>query len=168
MAPIVKSFFAYCYLGQGHASLKFSDRNFNKNFGKKFPPRGGSDPQNFWKSGCIPSMVMCLQIFTPISLKLWLVGVCEHSKNAILAPLRLCPRAQGGPTPKIFFAYFFWVRAMTPLYFQIEIFKTIWEKFSPGGSDPQNFWKSGFIPPRVMCLQSFTQISLKLWPVDVC
>ncbi len=39
-----KTFFAYFVLGQGHDSLIFSDRNLEKNFGKKFPPRGVRPP----------------------------------------------------------------------------------------------------------------------------
>ena len=38
-------FFAYCYLGQGHASLKFSYRNLKKKFGKKCFPRGVRPPK---------------------------------------------------------------------------------------------------------------------------
>ncbi len=91
---------------------------------------------------------MCLQIFTQISLKLWPVDVCYNSKNVILAPLRLRPRAQGGPGPKFFLLTFSWVRAMTPLYFQIEIFKKILgKKFPPqGGLTPQIFGKVDVSP----------------------
>jgi len=60
---------------------------------------------------------------------------------------------------------------MTPLYFQIEILQKIVGTNSPPGGPrgvrPQNFWKSLCIPPRVMCMQSFIHISLKLWSVDV-
>ncbi len=45
--PVKQIFFAYFFLGQGHDSLNFSDRNLEKNFGKKFTS-GGSDPQNFF------------------------------------------------------------------------------------------------------------------------
>ena len=57
---------------------------------------------------------------------------------------------------------------MTPSNFQFDIFKKIVGKnFPPGGSDPQNFLKSGITTRMVMCLQIFIQLSLKLWPVDV-
>ncbi len=79
-------------------------------------------------------MVMCLQIFTTISLKLWLVGVCEHSKNVILAPLRLRPRDQRGPVPKIFFAYFFLGQGHDSLIFlDRNLKKNFGKKISPRG-----------------------------------
>jgi hypothetical protein len=44
--PVKKIFFAYFFLGKGHDSLKFSDRNLEKNLGKNFPP-GGPTPKFF-------------------------------------------------------------------------------------------------------------------------
>ena len=49
MSPIVKIFFEYFFLGKGHDSLKFSDRNIEKKFGQKFPPRGVRPPNFFFK-----------------------------------------------------------------------------------------------------------------------
>ena len=68
--PASKHFFAYFFLGLGHDSRKFSDRYLEKNLGKKFSP-GGSDPQIFSKSTCIPTRTICLQNFNQVSLKLW-------------------------------------------------------------------------------------------------
>ncbi len=48
MSPIVKIFFEYFFLGKGHDSLKFSDRNLEKNLGKNFP-QGGPTPKNFFE-----------------------------------------------------------------------------------------------------------------------
>jgi len=78
------------------------------------------------------------------------------------------PPSPGGSGPKIFFAYFFpWSGAWLPQISNRSHAKKFGKNFPPGGSDPQNFWKSGCIPPRVMCMQIFIHISLKLWPVDV-
>ncbi len=117
-----------------------------KNLGKKFPP-GGSGPHNFWKSGCIPPRVMCLQTCTQISLKLWLVDVYEDSKYVILAPLRLCSRAQGGPRPNFFLHIFSWVRGMTPSHFQIDILEKNLGKISPQGVRPPQFLEKWMYPP---------------------
>ncbi len=73
MSPIVKIFFEYLFLGQGHDSLKFPDRNLEKNLGKNFPP-GGSDPPNFFQSDIRTNRAIRLQILISISQKLWPVG----------------------------------------------------------------------------------------------
>ena len=104
MSPIVKFFVCIFFLGS-RAWQKFSGQYLEKMLGKSF--RQGVRPHNFWNSDCVPHRVMCLQNFIQISLKLWPVDVCEHSKNVILAPLRLCPRAQMGPSPQHFYAYVF-------------------------------------------------------------
>ena len=140
-----------------------------KNLGKIVPP-GGSDPLHFWKSGCIPSMVMCPAHFHPdisktVACKRLRAFEKRNSSNFEAMP----PSPGGSDTKKIFFSYFSWVRAMPPSNFQIEISRKMLGKiFPPGGSDPHNFWNSDCVPHRVMCLQNFIQISLKLWPVDVC
>ena len=105
MAPIGNFIFAYCYLGQGHDSLQFSDRNLEKKCWEKISPQGGPTP-NFLEKWTYPPRVMCLHIFTQISLKLWLVDVYEDSKHVILAPLRLCPRAQGVRHQNFFCIFF--------------------------------------------------------------
>ena len=76
MGPGSKIFFAYFFLGLGHDSQKFANRYLEKKFGGKFAP-GGSDPQNFCQSDCVPPRAMCLFNFSPISLKLCPVDVRE-------------------------------------------------------------------------------------------
>ena len=118
--------------------LYFQIEILKKNLGKNSPP-GGSDPPNFLEKWMYPPRVMCLQNVIRISLILWLVGVCEHSKHVILALLRLYPRAQGVRPQKIFLHIFSWIRSMTPSNFQIDISKkNLWKKFP---QDPQIFGK---------------------------
>jgi len=91
----------------------------------------------------------------------------KFKKNVILAPLSyaLEPRGSGA---KIFFAYFFLVRAMTPLYFQIEILKkNFGENIPPGGLTPKIFGKVD-VSPRVTCLQICIHYIAKTVAVDVC
>ena len=108
-----------------------------KNLGKNFAT-GGPTPPN---KNVLDPLEMCLQNFIAISLELWTDDVCEHSKNVILAILKLCPHAQGGPALKMFLNIFYRVRGLTPSNFQIDISKKILgKKFPPGGSDPQNFY----------------------------
>ncbi len=84
---------------------------------------------------------MCLQNFIAVSLELWHVDVCEHSKNVILAPLRLCPRAQGRQAITNFCANFFLGQAHDSLEFSDRYLeKKFGDKIPPGGSDPQNFY----------------------------
>ncbi len=47
-SPIVKFLFAYFFLGQGHDSLKFSDRYLETNLGK-MSPQGAPTPKIFGK-----------------------------------------------------------------------------------------------------------------------
>ncbi len=147
MAPIVKSFFEYCYLGQGHASLKFSDRNFKKNFGKKFPPRG-SDPTNFLEKWIYPPYGNVPANFHPDISKTAACRRVLKFKNVILAPLRLRPRAQGGPGPKIFFAYFFMGQGHDSLTFSNRYLEKKFGKNSPpqGGPTPKIFGKVDVSP----------------------
>ncbi len=112
-----------------------------KNLGKNFP-HGGSDPPNFFGSNyCCPT-AMCLHNFIAISPELWPSDVCEHSKQVILASLRLYPRAQGVLAPKIFFAYFFLGQGHDSLkYSDRYLEKNLGKKFSPGGLTPNFFEK---------------------------
>ena len=71
-----ENFLTVFSLGLGHDSLKFSDRNFGKKFGKKFPPRGVRPPKFFWSNYSSPR-AMCLQTFIAISQKLYPVGVSK-------------------------------------------------------------------------------------------
>jgi len=68
---------------------------------------------------------------------------------------------------KFFHSFFPWVLGMIPSNFQIEISEKNLGKNSPQGSAPQKFWKSRCVPPRVMCLHNFIQISQKLYPVGL-
>jgi len=137
-----KMFFAYFFLGQGHDSLNFKFEILQKKFVEKIPP-GGMTPK-FLKKWKYPPRVMCLQIFTQISLNcgLW---TCAKIQKRNYRTFEATPPSQGGPGQK-FFCLFFLVRAMTPLYFQIEILKkNFGKKFPQGGLTP-TFWKSGCIP----------------------
>mgnify|MGYP003487325770 FL=1 len=154
-------------LGLGHWPCKFSGRYLEKKFGKKNSPRGAWPPK-FFRGDYSSSRAIRLKNLVSIAWKLWPVDACENSKNVILAPLRLCPGAQGGPTPKIFFAYFFLGLGHDSGKFSDRYLeKKFGEKFSPRGVRPPKFLEGDCIPPRVMCLQSFIAIALKLWPVDV-
>ena len=139
MSPIVKILFAYFFLGKGHASLKFSDRYLEKNFGQKFSPRG-SDPQNcFWTNYSSPG-AMCLQNFVTISQELRPVDVCKRLENVILASLRLSPQAQEGPVQKFFLAYFsLGHEHYSPTFSDRNLLKNFGEKISPRGVRPPNF-----------------------------
>ena len=165
--PAPKIFFAYFFLGLGHDSRKFANRYLEKKFGKKFSPKGVRPPK-FFRGDCCTRRAICMKNLVSIAWKLWPVDVCENSKNVILAPLRLRPGAQGGPTPKIFFAYFFLGLGHDSGKFSDRYLeKKFGEKISPRGVWPPKFLEGDCIPPRVMCLQSFIAIALKLWPVDV-
>jgi len=59
--PIVENFFCILLPGQGHDSLKFSNRNLAKNFGKKNSPQGGLTPKILEK-WIVSPRVTCLQI----------------------------------------------------------------------------------------------------------
>ncbi len=83
---------------------------------------------------------MCLHNFIAISPELWPADVCEHSKNVIIAPVRLYPRVQGVRPQKFFLHIFSWVRAITPKNLQFDISKKILGKnFLQGGPTPKIF-----------------------------
>ena len=78
------------------------------------------------------------------------------------------PRSPGGSDPPNFFAYFFLGLGHDSGKFSDRYLeKKFGEKISPRGVRPPKFLEGDCIPPRVMCLQSFIAIALKLWPVDV-
>ena len=99
------NFLTMCFQGHGHYTQIFSSIS-RKKFGKKFPP-GGSDPQNFWKSRCIPPRRMCLQNFSPITLKLWPVDFLRKFKKRHFTTVEAKPRSPGGSGAQNFFCLFF-------------------------------------------------------------
>jgi len=146
MAPIVKILFAYFFLGQGHDSLKCSDRYLEKNLGKNFPP-GGPTLKIFGEVTIAPLRQSACKFSSQHLQNCGLPTCVNIRKNVILAPLRLYPRAQGSPAPKFFLRIFSWVRAMTPWNFQIEISKKNWETIFPQGVRPPNFLEKWLYPP---------------------
>jgi len=96
--------------------------------------------------------------------------VCEHSKNVILAPLRLCPEPRGSDSKIFFFIFFSGSGPWLPQIFRSKSCKKFWGKIPPRGSKgvrPPNFWKSGFIPPYGNVPANFHPISLKLWRAKI-
>ena len=129
-----KKFFLHIFFWvRSMTSSHFQIKILQKNLVKNSPP-GGSDPQNFWKSGSIPARVMCLQNCIHISLKLWPVDVCYDSKKRNSSTFEVTPPRPGGSGAKTFFLLIFsWVRSMTRSNFQIEILQKNLRKISPRG-----------------------------------
>ena len=123
---------------------------------EKIPPQGVRPPIFCWCNFSTPR-AMCLQNFIVLYLELWHDDVCEHSKDVILALLRLRPRGQGSPAPKIFLHIFSWVRGMTHEIFQIEIStKNLGKNFPQGGLTPKTFTKVPIPPPgQCACTVSY-------------
>ncbi len=127
-------------LGHGHNTRKFSHRYLENKFGNKFSPRG-CDTQIFVRGDYSSSRAIRLKKFGIDRLK---TSACRRvrkfKKNVILPPLRLSPGAQGGPAPKIFFAYFFLglghdSRKFANRYLE----KNFGKKIPPGGPTPKIF-----------------------------
>jgi len=151
MAPIVKIFLHIVTWVRAMTPSNFQIEILQKILGKN-SPQGGLTPKIFGKSGLSPR-VTCLQICIPISLKLWPVDVVlKLKKKRNSSTFEATPRSPGGSGAKIFFCLFFsWVRAMTPLYFQIEILKKIWGKHPPQGGLTPKILEKWMYPPRVTC-----------------
>ena len=129
-----QNFFAYFFLGQGYASLQFSDRNFKKNFGKKFPPRGVRPP-NILEKWIYPPYGNVPANFHPDISKTVACKRVLKFKKRNSSTFEATPPSPGGPGPQICFLLIFsWVSSMTPSTFQIEILqKILGKKFPPGG-----------------------------------
>ncbi len=68
-------------------------------------------------------------------------------KNVVLAPLRLRPRAQGGPGPKIVSAYFFLGQGHDSLTFSNRYLEKKIGKIPPQGVRPPKFVEKWMYPP---------------------
>ena len=155
---------------------------FNTGTGKKAPPY--PDYQHYHKlNGCDQHLYRATHLAVTlillnslhVSMVRRIYGLAD-SRRSMPPAVRVGKHRMSGAvaqalwlrSQKFFHSFFPWALGMIPSNFQIEISgKKLGKNFPPRGSDPQNFWKSGCIPPRVMCLQSCTQIYLKRRPTEV-